>query len=245
VFRTTNPTGEEESLEILRDRTRAWWLSVIAGQTEDSHPIHGTSVKTEVHDGVLTLSGSVRSEEDHREIVTEAEHLRAKGIVKVVDRLEIVPESGGDQGLLVQTLIGIFENTEQAGFAEGYLEGHAHITPDVMKVLAPDADEAQSVLSALLPMAWVDDAGEALRAGRSLLLVTVDETEAFRTRELLDEETRSLRTLVLPPEPARNAEEEQRRLSELPRSANSRKDDADAERARADAVKREAAVHEP
>jgi len=45
----------------------------------------------------------------------------------------------------------------------------------------------------------------ALDAGRSVIAVAVDETEAFRARELLDEETRSLETLVLPPEPARRS----------------------------------------
>jgi hypothetical protein len=30
----------------------------------------------------------------------------------------------------------------------------------------------------------------------------VDETEAFKAREVLDEDTRTLETLVLPPEPA-------------------------------------------
>lgn len=245
VTEQRNPSGEEESLEILRDRTRAWWLSVLAGQVEASHPVYGTTIKTDVKNGVLTLSGSVASEEDRKDIVAEADHLKQMGISRVVDELKVMPENNGDQGLLVQTLIGVFESREKAGFAEGYLEGHAHIKPDVMKVIAPGDDSGPAVLRAILPAAWVGDAEKALEAGRALLIVTVDETEAFKTRELLDEETRSLRTLVLPPEPAGAAATEQQRLDRVPRSPESEQADRAAGQAREGALKQEATVHEP
>ena len=240
----TNPKGEEESLEILRDRTRTWWLSVLAGQAESSHPIHGARIKATVRDGVLTLSGTLTSEEDRRDILSEADHFKQSGVSEVIDELKVEAENAGSTGLLVQTLIGVFENRDQAGFAEGYLEGHAHITPDVMKVIAQDGEDAGATLHAIVPAAWISDAEQALGAGRALLIVTVDETQAFKARELLDEETNSLRTLVLPPEATRNAAEQQHHLDKIPSSPQSRQTDQKAERAREDAVQQEAGVHE-
>lgn len=117
--------------------------------------------------------------------------------------MKVEPRGDEQAGLLVQTLIGAFETAEQAGFAEGYLQGHAHVDPRRMLVVAADADEeARTALRSVLPDAYQKQAERALAAGRSVLVVTVDETEAFQARELLDEETRSLETIVLPPEPA-------------------------------------------
>ena len=238
------PTGEEESLEILRDRTRAWWLSALAGQVEASHPIYGTKIKTTIKEGVLTLSGTVTSEEGHREILSETDQLKQLGVSQIVDELEVVPENSDRKGLLVQTLIGVFDNKDQAGFAQGYLEGHAHVTPDVAKVVVLDGEVERATLRAIVPASWIEDAQKALDAGRALLVVTVDETEAFKTRELLDEETNSLRTLVLPPEPKRHAVEEKRLLHKIPASLESRTVDQEAEQSRQDALKQETAVHE-
>jgi hypothetical protein len=41
-----------------------------------------------------------------------------------------------------------------------------------------------------------------LDEGRTLLVYTVDETAAFAARQLVEEETRSLSTFALPPQPA-------------------------------------------
>jgi hypothetical protein len=45
---------------------------------------------------------------------------------------------------------------------------------------------------------WKRELAQGFRKGKSLLLVEVDEIEAFRAIELLDE-TKSLEVLVLPP----------------------------------------------
>jgi hypothetical protein len=43
---------------------------------------------------------------------------------------------------------------------------------------------------------------KALDAGNGVLIIRVDEAEAFEARDLLDEDTRSLWTMATPPVPA-------------------------------------------
>ena len=203
--------GADETLDVLPDSTRAWWTSVLTGQVDASHPIHGTKLKTRLEGDTLIVSGTVATEEDREEIAAETEHLKGHGIATVRDELEVVPEVTDESDLLVQTLVGIFENAELAGFAESYLEGHVHVRQQLLKVIAPvGAADGRSEFRALLPEAFWEDAEKALDEGHALLIVTVDETEAFKTREVLEEETRSLRTLILPPEAAGNAGSAQR-----------------------------------
>ena len=49
------------------------------------------------------------------------------------------------------------------------------------------------------------DVRTALEAGNGVLIIRVDEADAFEARELLDEDTRSLWTMATPPVPARAA----------------------------------------
>jgi hypothetical protein len=44
-----------------------------------------------------------------------------------------------------------------------------------------------------------DMGGKALDSGHALLILRIDETEAFKVRELLDEDTRSEWTVAMPP----------------------------------------------
>lgn len=189
--------GAQESHEVVTDRTRAWWTTVLAGQVEQAHPVFGTHISAKVEDGVLEVTGTVPSAADEQEVRHEVERLRGKGVRDIRIELSVEPESSDEKGLLVQQLVAMFESDEQAGFARGYLESHAHVDPGSMTVIGGEAGQARR----LLPEPYWEDAQRALEAGRSLLVVTVDETEAFRARELLDEETSSLETIVLPPEP--------------------------------------------
>ena len=232
--------GEAESQEILQTRVQAWWLSVLAGQASDAHPVQGTRLKARLEGDTLVLSGTVPSEADREEVEAEVEHLRGHGVSEVRNELNVVPENTDEPGLLVQTLMATFETAEQAGFAEGYLEGHAHIRPGLMKGIAPGEGEAgREAVHAMLPEAYWQDAEQALAAGRALLVATVDETEAFRTRELLDEETQSLETIATPPEPLDPLQARQPVLQQAPESGSSRDVAAQAESGRRAAPARE------
>jgi hypothetical protein len=171
--------------------------------------------------------------------------LRGNGFKSLRDELEVEPEVEAEPGLLVQTLLSLFENEEQAGFAEGYLEGHAHVHPEAMKVTAPEGDgPAREEVRAMLPESYWDDAERALEAGRSLLIVTVDEPQAFKARELLDEETRSLETIVLPPEPARDVASIRRRLEGVKEGPDALRSDRRAESVCEESLQEEGAIHE-
>lgn len=236
----------EASLEVLPDSTRAWWTSVLTGQLDASHPIHGTNLKARLEGDTLIVSGTVATEADREEIEAETEHLKGHGITTVRNELEVVPEVTDEAGLLVQTLIGIFENAELAGFAEGYLGGHVHVRQQMLNVVTPDsAENGRATLRALLPEAFWKEAEKALDEERALLILTVDETEAFKARELLDEETRSLRTLVLPPEAAGNTVSAQRSLEQVMRASEAPPADERVEGARRQALRSEEAIHEP
>ncbi|HTE85803.1 MAG TPA: BON domain-containing protein [Dehalococcoidia bacterium] len=206
----------EEALDALSESTRAWWTSVLAGQVDAPHPVYGANLKAQIDGDTLVVSGTVPTEEDRRSIAAETEHLKGHGITTVRNELEVVPDVTDESGLLSQTLVGIFENAELADFAQGNLKGHAQVRPKLIRVINPDpAREGRAELRAALPEAFWDDADKALDEGHALLIVTVDETEAFKAREVLDEETRSLQTLVLPPEAAGNTATAQRSLDQV------------------------------
>lgn len=239
------PPNTDDSLEILRDRTRAWWISVFAGQVDHSHPIHGTDVTARIEGDTLILAGQVPTKGDLHEIEREARHLRGQGIRHIRTELRVVPETTEEKGMLVQTLMGIFETAEQARFAAGYLEGHAHVQPDLMRVIAPDDPAGGMTLPrALLPEAFWEDAEQALAAGRALLIVTVDETEAFKARELIEEETRSLRTVILPPEPAHNVAAARQAVERVEAAVGSAGMNAEAGEPREAGLREEGTVHE-
>ena len=217
-----NHGERDESRAVLSDQSRAWWTSVLAGQIDAPHPVHGANLKARIEDDTLVVSGAVPSEEDLQAVTAETEHLKGHGITGVRNELEVVPVVTDQGGLLSQTLVGIFENGQSAGFAEGYLREHAHVREQLMKLITSgEQADGRAALQAVLPEAFWEDATKALDDGQALLIVTVDETEAFKTRELLDEETRSLRTLILPPEAASNTTLAQRALAQVEQASTS------------------------
>jgi hypothetical protein len=235
----------EERLDPLGDSTRAWWTSVLTGEVDSAHPIHGDSLKTRLEGETLIISGTVSTEEDRAAIGAETEHLKGHGVTTIRNGLEVVPELNDQKGLLTQTLIGVFENAELARFAQGYLQGHAHVHPQLLQVISPDPEaDGRAALRALVPELYWEDAEKALDQGRGLLILAVDETEAFKARELLDEETRSLRTFILPPEATGNIASAQQSLDRVTQDSENQTADQRMEAARQAALRREAALHE-
>ena len=120
--------------------------------------------------------------------------LNEGGIRQVRFKVKVV-EPHGDRGVLKQTIMAFYTNAQQTRMAERYLEGHPGVRPGRVEVL-----DEQSVGAALreLAHAWRRELSAGFKRGKSLLLVEVDEVEAFRAIELLDD-TKSLEILVLPP----------------------------------------------
>ncbi|MHB8377412.1 MAG: hypothetical protein ACYDEB_10720 [Dehalococcoidia bacterium] len=194
---------ERAADEGVRESVRVWWGAVLAGHVDQGHPVR-SRVSAEVKGEVLHLHGCVTSGEERQELIDEAAHLKGRGISEVQDNLVVQAETEDRVGVLVQTIVAVYENGAQAQAAADALFAHGHTPRGLMKVVLPDCDRVAEGLHAVLPEPNWSDADQALDAGRSLLVVVVDETAAFSARELLDEETHSLRTLIAPPELAAN-----------------------------------------
>jgi hypothetical protein len=173
----------------------AWWATVLAGNVFEPHPIHG-GLKVRLDGGRLRLSGELESDEDRSQLVRQAREHIGRGIDRVdVSGLTVVSRKE-KPGILEQTLISAFPNRDAAEFARAFVIKHSRVVPKQNDIVDPDhADK----LRTLIPEDFVRDARQALDAGRWLLILQVDETEAFRVRELLEEDTRSKWTIGIPP----------------------------------------------
>ena len=173
----------------------AWWASVLAGDAYDPHPIH-RDVKVRLHGSRLRLSGELESIEDRDELVRQARERIGHGIDHVdVSGLKVVNRDE-KPGILEQTLISAFPGREAAEYAREFVLKHSRVVPRQSDTV--DAGSAEK-LHRTLPedVAW--GVGRALDSGHALLILRVDETEAFKVRELLDEDTRSEWTVAMPP----------------------------------------------
>jgi len=99
-------------------------------------------------------------------------------------------------GILEQTLISAFPSQDAAEYARDFVIKLSRVVPKQSEIV--DADHADQLRS-LIPEEFLRTARNAIDSGDALLILRVDETEAFRVRELLDEDTRSEWTIGLPP----------------------------------------------
>jgi hypothetical protein len=150
-----------------------------------------------VRRGVLQLSGEVASNQERQRVIAEARRYVRRGIDDVDARRLRVAGRDEKAGILDQRLISAFPNREIAAYALTYVLEHSRVKPKETAIV--DSAEGQE-LGRLGEFAR--DAKRALDAGNVILILRVDETEAFEVRELLDEETGSLWTITMPPEPA-------------------------------------------
>jgi hypothetical protein len=158
-----------KNLEFLPESTRSWWTSVLTGESETPHPTYGTDVAARLDGDTLILSGNVATMQEREEIGGEAERLKGHGIASVRNELEVGPEVTDEPGILVQTLVGIFENAELAGFARRYLEDRLRGHPQLAKVIGPDCGPTERAeLCLLLPQEFCEDASKALDDGHAL-----------------------------------------------------------------------------
>jgi hypothetical protein len=173
----------------------AWWASVLAGDVYDPHPIH-RDVKVRLHGGRLRLSGEIGSIKDRDELVRQARARIGRGIDHVDASALKAVNHDEKPGILEQTLISAFPGREAAEYARDFVLEHSRVVPMQSDIV--DAGSAQR-LRRRLPDDVASDVGRALGDGHALLIIRIDETEAFKVRELLDEDTRSKWTVAMPP----------------------------------------------
>ncbi|MEP6752566.1 MAG: hypothetical protein ABI959_07460 [Candidatus Dormiibacterota bacterium] len=178
----------------------AWWNAVLAG-ADEPHPIYGDDLKVSIRQGVLRLAGTLPTE-DRDELLKGAGAFVGHGIdavdpkrLKLLKRTEKV-------GILEQTLIAGFRNREVAELARAYLVGIRRLKAKALEVLG---SELAAKPRRLVPEDFVRRVEKAFADGEAVLVVRVDETEAFKVREMLAEDTRSRWTVATPPTPAAKA----------------------------------------
>ena len=186
-----DPVGRDP----LDEKVRAWWLEVLSGEQGRDHPIYGPSLRARLRGDVLEVSGAVESQEAEQKLRAEIQTLTEGGICQVRFEATVIEARGGARGVLKQAIMAFFTNPAQSRMAERYLEGHPGVTP--MRVEILDERSVGPVLGGLAD-AWRRELADGFRKGTSLLLVEVDEVEAFRAIELLDD-TKGVEILVLPP----------------------------------------------
>jgi hypothetical protein len=173
----------------------AWWASVLAGDVYEPHPIH-REVKVQLHGGSLRLSGELETAEDRDELVRQARQRIGHGVDHVDVASLRVASRQEKPGILEQTLISAFPGREAAEYARDFVLEHSRVVPKSNDVV--DASNADK-LRVLLREDFARQTRKAIDSGHALLILKVDETEAFKVRELLDEDTRSEWTVAVPP----------------------------------------------
>ena len=167
---------------------------MLAGEANARHPIYGDDLRVKLTDGKLVLSGEVPTRRDRDQLVRKARARIGNGIHQLdVSGLKTKPRKERP-GVLYQTLLAAFDHPDTADLVLGYMLEHSGTKPMLAQVV-----DRHTRLDDVLPAELVDKAGEQLKRGRTLIAVEVDETEAFRARQLLEEDTRSLWTLAAPP----------------------------------------------
>lgn len=184
-------------------RVRTWWAAVLAGLIDEPHPNFGADVAVAFKGSTLRLSGELPTEEDKRQLLEEAREYVGHGIDAVEAKQLKAVKSREKPGILDQTLIAAFAGREVAEFARSYLLDSRRIKVKHEEIL--DGKQEGRALR-LLPDGFMKEVHKAFDSGGAVLILRVDETAAFRVRELLAQETRSLWTVATPPTAASGPE---------------------------------------
>lgn len=171
---------------------------MLVGQTDQPHPVFRDAVRVRLRGGVLHLSGELDSDEERRRLVREASLFIGGGLDDVDARRLVVKRREDVRGLLDQTLVAAFANPELAEYALAFIRDNGRVQPKSAVVVRSERDPALARIGHLAA-----NARKALAAGNGVVVMEVDEVDAFEARELLDEDTRSLWTKTMPPVPAR------------------------------------------
>ena len=174
----------------------AWWDVVLAGDVDEPHPMYGEQLTVHLSDGRLRLSGELERQEDREELVRQARVRVGHGVHQIDVSGLRVRGRHERRGILDQTLVAAYHHRDTADLARKFVLEHSRVTPKHDEIVEP---KNASRLRQLLPPELVDDAKQILDRNYSLLVIRVDETDAYRVRALLEEETHSAWTIASPP----------------------------------------------
>lgn len=190
------PAPTPDGLDTL---VAAWWDMVVAGEADEPHPIHGEVLNVRLDGGRLKISGEVESKEDRDEMLRQARQRIGRGITEVDASGLKVAVRKERPGVLDQTIVAAYPNRETARLALKFVLERSRIVPKRKLVLASRGARPST---RALPEEFAGDIRKHLDEGHAVLILQVDETEVFRVRALLEEDTRSIWTITTPPEVA-------------------------------------------
>ena len=177
----------------------AWWTAVLTGEADEPHPIHGDRLVVRLDGGNLKLSGEVQTAGDRAELIEQARAHVGRGIDEVDSSALAVVASNEKAGVLEQVLVAAFPNRKTAELALKFVLERSRALPRQKEILSSSGRGPD--LKAV-PEGFETEVRSQLDKGRAVLVLRVDETEAFRVRGLLEEDTRSLWTVAAPPQVA-------------------------------------------
>ena len=169
---------------------------MLAGESDEPHPIFGERISVRVAGERLVISGELERDQDRDALLQQARARIGHGI-RELDAARLRVAHGHERpGLLDQTLVAAFPDRETADLARKLVLEHSRVTPKSESVI--DGTNT-GYLRKMLPEEFLEDLRRRVERGDVLVVLRVDETEAFRVRELLDEDTRSSWTIAAPP----------------------------------------------
>ena len=174
----------------------AWWDGVLAGDVDEPHPILGEQLTVRLTDGRLHLFGELERPEDREALIRQARAHVGHGVHQIDVSGLRVRGRHERRGILDQTLVAAYQHRDTAELARKFVLEHSRVTPKHDEIVEP---KESGRLGRLLPRELVEDAKKLLGRQYSLLVIRVDETDAYRVRALLEEETHSTWTIASPP----------------------------------------------
>ena len=171
---------------VERDLCKESGLKGLSGVSNDIRDIQAEALK-----------GNAKAKLAIDVFVHQARHWIGRGIDSVDTSGLTFASRKEKPGILEQTLISAFPSRAAAEFARDFVIKHSRVVPKQSDIVEPHHSDE---LRVLVPEDFVAQASKALDGGHALLILRVDETQAFRVRELLDEDTRSEWTLTAPPQ---------------------------------------------
>jgi hypothetical protein len=180
------------------DQVTDWWTNVLVGRPGQPHPIHGDVIDAKLRGGVLHLSGELATNDERQSLIREARRYVGRGVDDVDVRRLAVKRRAYASGILDQAIIAAFANPALAEHALMFLREHGRLKLKELVVVNSDRDPVLNRIGELAA-----DVRKALSSGHGIVMVRLDETDAFEALALLDEETHSLWTVAMPPVPAR------------------------------------------
>lgn len=192
-------TGDQPPDAVAID---AWWKAVLAGGVDEPHPVHDDDLTVSIRHGTLRLVGTLPTEADKAELLERGREFVGHGIDRLDAKHLKVVRRKDKPGILEQTLIAAFRNRDVAELARDYLVGIRRLKAKQLDILDHGQEDK---MRRILPPEFIDDVRRALKTGDAVVVVRVDETDAFKVREMLAEDTRSRWTVAAPPTPSRVA----------------------------------------